>query len=79
MVIETKEDYDESGEYCFSCGNIWELCNCICSFCPFDGKCQTCPHCDNYSFRKAKFKSKLKRIYYYLKFKFRKFLIKKGC
>jgi hypothetical protein len=40
---------DEDIEYCGGCGRRWEYCNCICSFCPFGGKCKTCKAVHEYS------------------------------
>jgi len=69
----------EDDIYCGGCGNILELCNCLCSFCPFGGKCKTCDHVDPLSRPKLDpvciwlhrlIKSKVKNFYYGLKSKF---------
>jgi len=39
---------NEAG-YCGGCGKLYDYCNCLCSFCPFGGKCKTCKAVHEYS------------------------------
>jgi len=53
MNLFKGDDYvdrlNEDCNYCGGCGRLWDYCNCLCSFCPFGGKCKTCKEVHEFS------------------------------
>lgn len=44
MSEDERDDMLETMGICGTCGNHYEFCDCLCSFCPFDGACSSCVH-----------------------------------